>query len=464
MTRSGMSRRGFMKAAAVGAAAFLPGGLAGAAAKGRKKPNIVVILCDDFGYECVGANGGTSYKTPVLDNLAAEGVRFEHGYAQPLCTPTRVKLMTGLSNKRNYVRFGLLDPKQTTFAHLLKADGYATCVVGKWQLGGGLEGPNHFGFDEYCLWQLNRRPGRFPNPGLEVNGKQVDYTRGEYGPDVVSDYACGFMARNKDKPFCVYYPMILTHCPFEPTPDSADWDPKSPGSKTYKGDAKYFGDMVTYMDKIVGKLDAKLAALGVREDTLLIFVGDNGTDRPVVSKMAGRDVAGAKGSMTDAGNRVPWIVSWPGTAATGKVSSDIVDLSDILPTVCDCAGVSVPTKLGCDGRSFLPQVRGEKGNPREWIHIWYSRGGTEKGAKEFTRNQRYKLYSSGEFYDISKDVGEQSPLDTAKLAADAAKARTMLQKALDKYADARAALLKKSAKPTKPRKRGGRNKRTPKKQ
>ena len=122
------------------------------------KPNIVFIMADDFGYECVGANGGTSYQTPVLDQMAKEGMRFEHCYSQPICTPSRVKLMTGISNMRNYGKFGFLDPKQTTFANLLKKEGYATCIVGKWQLQGGLEGPNKFGFDEYCLWQLNRRP------------------------------------------------------------------------------------------------------------------------------------------------------------------------------------------------------------------------------------------------------------------------------------------------------------------
>src|SRR5829696_7637550 len=117
------------------------------AAEQAKKPNVVLIMADDFGYECVTANGGQSYKTPHLDRLAAGGVRFEHCHAQPLCTPTRVQLMTGLYNVRNYSRFGLLEPDVTTFAHLLKKAGYATCIAGKWQLGHGFEGPKKFGFD-----------------------------------------------------------------------------------------------------------------------------------------------------------------------------------------------------------------------------------------------------------------------------------------------------------------------------
>jgi|TARA_Y100000780_G_scaffold96969_1_gene88294 arylsulfatase A len=142
-------------------------GLASGQAAGE--PNIVLIMADDMGYECVTANGGESYSTPNLDRLARGGMRFEHCYSQPICTPSRVQLMTGNYNQRNYIRFGLLDPAVTTFGHLAKRAGYATCIGGKWQLENGLKGPNHFGFDEYCLWQLTRRPSRYPNPGLEVN-------------------------------------------------------------------------------------------------------------------------------------------------------------------------------------------------------------------------------------------------------------------------------------------------------
>jgi arylsulfatase A len=441
MSQPAMSRRSFLRASAAGGLAAWAASAArtaGAAGSGGR-PNIVLIMADDLGYETIGANGGTSYATPVLDGMARGGVRFEHCYAQPLCTPSRVKIMTGIYNVRNYVRFGVLDPEQTTFANLLKRDGYATCVVGKWQLEGGFDGPHRFGFDEYCLWQLNRRPGRYPNPGLEVNGKRVDYTDGEYGPDVVSDFACDFIRRHRDGPFLVYYPMILTHCPFEPTPDSPDWDPASKGSKTYKGDAKYFGDMVTYMDKIVGKFLRTLEEAGVRENTLVLFTGDNGTDRPVVSEMDGRKVAGAKGSTTDAGTRVPLIVDWPAQGASGRVCRDLVDFSDFLPTLCEAAGVGVPEALAIDGRSFLPQIKGREGNPRDWIYCWYSRSGKSKKAKVFARTRRYKLYASGTFYDVAEDPLEKHPLGdkAADLSDEAERARAMLEGVLKRYADAR---------------------------
>lgn len=403
------------------------------------RPNIVVFIADDLGYECVRANGGTSYQTPHLDRMAAEGMRFTHCYAQPLCTPSRVKLMTGKANVRNYVKFGLLDPTERTFANHLQDAGYATCVVGKWQLLGDYEGPTGFGFDEYALWQLNRRPSRYPNGGLEINGKQVNYQNGEYLPDVVSDYACDFMERKREEPFLIYYPMILTHCPFEPTPDSADWDPESPGSKTYKGDATYFGDMVTYMDKIVGKMLGKLDALGLRENTLVIFLGDNGTDKPVVSMLDGREVAGAKGAMHDGGNRVPCIATWPGTIPKGGVSHEILDLSDFFPTLCDASDLPIPK--GLDGHSLLPTLKGSDERHREWIYMWYARSGKNADAKVFTRNQRYKLYRDGRFFDIEKDVLEKQPLAEASLDEEQRRTRTMLQAALDRYADARPAHL-----------------------
>jgi len=406
------------------------------------KPNIIVIMADDLGYECMGANGGTSYRTPVFDRLCSQGMRFEHCYAQPLCTPSRVKIMTGISNARNYVRFGLLPTGETTFAHLFKKAGYATCVAGKWQLGKAPELPRHFGFDESCLWQhmrgRTREKGldsRFASPALEVNGKPMEYL-GKYGPDIVTDFICEFMEKHKNGPFLVYYPMILTHCPFVPTPHSADWNPESKGSPSYKGDPTYFGDMVTYMDKMIGKVADKAAQLGLADNTLILFTGDNGTDAPVVSKMGDKSVPGGKGKRTDNGTRVPLLACWPGMIPRGKVCRDIVDLSDFLPTICEAAGVPVPADLAIDGRSFMPQLRGEKGNPREWIYMWYNRGGGRKAAFEFARNQEYKLFRDGKFQDMTDGYSPRE-LDTGDLTSEQQAARRLLQGALDKYENAR---------------------------
>jgi arylsulfatase A len=398
-------------------------------------------MADDLGYETIGANGGTSYRTPALDRLAATGVRFTHCYVQPLCTPTRVQIMTGRYNIRNYINFGNMDSRLATFGNLLKQAGYATCIAGKWQLGRDLELPKKFGFDEYCLWQHTRRPPRYANPGLETNGVEKDYKDGEYGPDLVSDYALDFITRKKDGPFFLYYPMMLTHAPYQPTPDSPDWDPKAQGEQV-NTNVKHFGDMVTYMDKLIGRLVERLDSLGIRDNTLLIFVGDNGTGKGTRSMMGAREVIGGKGTTTDAGMHVPLIVSWPGKAASGTVCSDLVDSTDFVPTLLDAAGVRYPTDPKLDGRTFLPQALGAEGQPRQWIYSWYSpRQGADMTVRELAFNQHYKLYRSGQFFNLSEDLEEKQPLTVASLDGEAAAAAKLLQGALDQFKDARPAEL-----------------------
>jgi arylsulfatase A len=412
--------------------------------KARAKPNIIVFLADDFGYECVAANGGKSYQTPNLDMLAARGMRFERCYVQPLCTPTRAQLMTGRYNVRNYINFGTLDPRATTFANLLKRSGYVTCMVGKWQLGHGLNLPRHFGFDEYCLWQHTRRPPRYANPGLEINGKEIDYKNGEYGPELINKYALDFISRKKDEPFLLYYAEMLTHAPFQPTPDSANWDPKAMGEKV--SNKKNFADNVSYMDKMIGRLIARLDELKLRENTLFIFLGDNGTGVQITSQLGTQTIKGGKGSTTSAGMHVPLIVNWPGTVAAGKVSQDLIDSTDFLPTVCDVGSVKIPAELKIDGRSFLPQLRGDKGHPRAWFYCWYARDGGAEAQREFAASHQFKLYRSGEFYDYASDPLEKKSIAKDKFNAEAMVAHRMLQSALDEYRNARPAEYKQPAK------------------
>ena len=246
--------------------------------KTKSSTNVVLIMADDMGYEALSSNGSESCNSPNLDKLASEGIRFTNCFSNPICTPSRVKIMTGQYNVRNYVKFGMLDRGQITFAHQLKAAGYATCIAGKWQLGNQMDSPQHFGFEKSCLWQHTRSgrskvdgtrfDRRFVNPLLEINGEEMDYTSGEYGPQVCTDFVCDFIKENNRRPFLVYYPMILTHCPFDPTPDSYDWDPTRLGSKSYKGDQndpqRHFVDMVAYADKMVGQIVTQLKKSGIR--------------------------------------------------------------------------------------------------------------------------------------------------------------------------------------------------------
>jgi arylsulfatase A len=404
-------------------------------APGNDRPNIILIMADDFGYECVTANGGQSYQTPHLDGLAATGMRFEHCHVLPLCTPTRVQLMTGRYNVRNYLNFGTLMRSETTFGNLFQQAGYATGICGKWQLGKEQDSPQHFGFDESYLWQHTRRPPRYANPGLEHNGVEKEFPEGSYGPKLVNDFAIDFVTRHQAKPFFLYYPMILTHDPFQPTPDSPNWDPQAQGEQVNRSE-KHFADMIVYMDKLIGQLDTKLGELGIRDNTLLIFTGDNGTHSSVTSRFKGADYRGGKGTTTQRGHHVPMIANWPAVMKQGRVNRDLISSEDFLPTFCEAAGIQVPANV--DGVSFLPQLRGEQGAPKEWIYIWYSpRQGRDLTVREFAFNHDHKLYRDGRFFDLKTDPFEQQPLNLNALTGDQSAKKAILQQALDQFKDVR---------------------------
>ena len=384
------------------------------------QPNVILIMADDLGYECIGANGCDDYQTPVLDKLSASGVRFTNCFSNPICTPSRVKIMTGMFNVRNYVKFGLLDRKQKTFAHAFQAAGYTTGIAGKWQLGNEKDSPQHFGFDQSCLWQHTRKrtrdgedhDSRFSNPRVEINGEPKDYDNGEYGPDVCADFICDFIEQNKAKPFLAYYPMLLTHCPFTPAPGSKDWDPKSKGAETYKGDPKHFADMVHHMDKVVGRIITKLEELKLRENTIVIFTGDNGTDRPIFTSLNGKKIRFGKGQMNDNGTRVPLIVSYPSKIQSGAVSDALVDFSDMLPTICEVSGIAIPTDRPIDGVSFWSTLQGKTGRQKPWSYIWWE--GKVLARTQTHMLRRMKPEGKIEFLDCSVPY-QPKPLEINQL-------------------------------------------------
>ncbi len=403
------------------------------------RPNIILIMADDIGYECITANGGESYQTPVLDGLAAEGMRFENCHVQPLCTPTRVQMMTGLYNVKNYVRFNVLPRDVVTFGHLLKRAGYATAVCGKWQLGKEQDSPQHFGFTEALLWQHTRRPPRYANPGLEHNGKELEYPLGSYGPELINQFAQDYISKqtkqHPEQPFFLYYPMILVHSPFQPTPDSPNWDPAAQGERV-NNRPQHFADMTTYMDKLIGRLDAHLEKLGIRENTLLMFLGDNGTHPAITSQWKGQPYPGGKKKTTRHGTHVPFIASWPAVISAGTVNRDLISAADFLPTLCEAAGISIPTE--CDGVSFLPQLQGRAGQPRESIYVWFSpRQQNDMTVVEYAFDHHYKLYGDGRFYDLSADPDEQHPLLPEGLEGTGRAAREKLQRVIANYSSTR---------------------------
>jgi arylsulfatase A-like enzyme len=431
-----MDRRSFL--ALTGASAL--------AAQTARRPNVLLIMADDLGYECLGCNGGTSYRTPNLDKLAASGVRFTHAYAQPLCTPTRVQLMTGQHNFRNWVAFGLMNPKEKTFGHMMQAAGYRTAIAGKWQFY-SYEGepsprratgmlPEQSGFDEYLLWhdKLTETKGsRYADPVLNENGKMRTDTKGKYGPDLYVEFLSAFMERNRERPFFAYYSMALTHAPFNPTPRSADWK----NGDRLKDDTKYFPDMVEYMDAMIGKLVGAVDTLGLGSNTLILFYGDNGTDQKIKSRMGDRIIPGGKGFTTEFGMHVPLIARWTGVSKAGTVCPDLVDSTDFIPTICEATKGKWFTDKPLDGRSFLPQVRGERGSPREALFAHYDPHPGQRVNYTPTRlawDHRWKLYLDGRLFDMQNDVMEKTPIPANTTDPAAKAARMKLQATLNKWA------------------------------
>ena len=195
---------------------------------------------------------------------------------------------------------------------------------------------------------------------------------------------------------------------------------------------KHFAEMTGYMDKMIGRLDAKLDELGIRDNTLLLFLGDNGTHSSVTSRFKGTDYPGGKGTTTARGTHVPLIASWPGVVTKGRVNRDLIGAVDFLPTLCEAAGVALPG--GTDGISFLPFLRGGAGKGNDALYLWYSpRQKPDLSVKEYAFDLGHKLYRDGRFYDLVADPFEETPL--AEGSAPDAKER--LRVVLDRYADAR---------------------------
>ncbi|MCA8973194.1 MAG: sulfatase-like hydrolase/transferase, partial [Planctomycetes bacterium] len=375
--------------------------------------------------------------TPNLDAMAKAGATFTHCYSQPLCTPSRVKLMTGLSNIRNYTSFGILPRGETTFAHILQRAGYRTCVVGKWQLFGSRQErlpagsgtlPADAGFDEHLLWQVDRIGSRYADPLLVENGRYLETTQGRYGPDVFADHAVDFIRRQRalDQRYLLYYPMALVHDPFDAPPGT------DPGPEGKAGVQHRFAAMMHYMDAVVGRILAAIDDNGGRERTLVLFVGDNGTGRAITSRCRGQDVQGGKGLPNDRGTHVPLFARWPGTVPANHRSDALVDFSDFLPTLCAAAAEPLPADLHPDGFSFLPQLRGEPGPTRDSIFVYYNprpeRPQFPRGR--FARDRRFKLYGDGRLYDLTADPEEERPLAGEAGDGEIAAARAKLAAAI----------------------------------
>ena len=406
-------------------------------ASAKEKMNIVLIMADDSAADNYGCYGSTFFSTPRLDALAASGAKFNYCYSEPVCTPSRVKIMTGRDGIRNYTAFGALDRSETTFGTMMKQAGYATAVAGKWQLHGGSNGSlaPQCGFDTFCLWNYpGARRERFWNPGIVRDGIVLETTQEDYGPDIFTDYIIEFMEKNRERPFFVYYPMVLVHSPFLPTPDS-----KPSSGKDKKAQAlENFRDMTAYADKCVGRIVDALEKNGLREKTVVIYTTDNGTHRNLTYPFKDELRDGEKAYAADGGSHAPLIVNCPGTVLPGIVTNDLVDFSDVMPTLGQISGATLPD-VTLDGRGFWPQCLGRKGNPRPWIFQYYYPKFTKAAEQHgqgingneivWAQNQHYKLYRDGSLY-ATADRHETQAIQPGTGSAEAEQARRLLQTAI----------------------------------
>jgi len=404
------------------AAAALP---AVAAETAPQKPNIIFILADDLGTGDVSCYGADNRKTPNIDKLAQKGIRFTHAYTAPLCGPSRACIMTGryafrtgATNQDRVVAWKASDEKLT--AAYLKPAGYATSIIGKWSQFSF--DPSEAGFDDNLRFFASGRywadADKDDDPKSKksiylLNGRTIMQGKTEYLPDTMQAHLFEFIDKHRSEPFYIYYSMSHVHGDIVRTPDSV---PEN---------NDLYADNCAYMDKLVGGLVAELERQKLSDNTILIFCGDNGTaGTPAkTSTIGGRRIVGEKGTMLEGGALVPLIVYWPGVTPKGKVSDDLIDSTDYLPTLAEIAGVQLPTNKVFDGRSFVPQLRGEKGNPRAWIFI-------ELARDWYVREAGWKLNQDDELFNMSGAPFEETlvPADTKDPAAVAARQR--LQKVL----------------------------------
>ena len=401
-----------------------------ATARADDRPNIILIMVDDMGRDWVSCYGA-QHQTPNIDRLAKQGVRYETAWCTPICTPTRVTLLTGQYPFRHgWTRHydvprrggdGLSWTKFTTFARVLRDAGYTTAIGGKWQINDLRNHPqalSEHGFDEHCVW-----PGaeagdpetekRFWNGHIMTNGRRETVS---YGPDTINTFLVDFIKRQKQNPFLVYYPMLLTHGPHATTPLNQD-DPPECKSALYAGN-------VTYMDHLVGKIVQAVDVAGLRKSTLIVFTGDNGSASAGVLNNA--LYPKGKGREADWSVHVPFIVRAPFLADGGKISRDLIDFTDLYPTFLELAKATPPDGLLLDGKSFVPSLRGSEDpfDKRSWVY-------SQLGEFRMIRDWHHILDSYGNFHDLNKDPRQErevSPLD--KIAPGC---RLRLQTILDRF-------------------------------
>jgi len=439
-----MNRREFLGAAGASALALMPSNLLGCAAAPRagkrRKPNVIFLFADDLGYGDLGCYGQKEIKTPNLDRMAAEGMRFTQHYSgSTVCAPSRCVLMTGLHTGHCLIRGNALvplRPEDVTVAELLKGAGYATALCGKWGLGeeGSTGIPNKQGFDYFFgylsqvhahnyypefLWQNEgkyklRNIVNHPQHGNKKSLGGVSTNKLDYSHDLIAAEALKFIEENKDGPFYLYLSMTIPHANNEAgnkgmeVPDYGIYKDKD-WPEPQKGHAA----MITRMDGDMGRVFALLKKLGIDDNTLVIFTSDNGPHREGGNNPDFNDsngpLRGIKRDLYEGGIRVPTIARWPGKIKAGAESNHISAFWDFLPTACQATGVKPPDNI--DGISYLPELLGKKQRKHEYLYWEFF----ERNTKQAIRMGKWKAIRAVktdkiELFNLDEDLGETNDI------------------------------------------------------
>jgi len=453
------TRRKFLKMtglamASAAAPSLLPScaGVGRITGMGAKRPNIIFILADDLGYGDVGCFGQKTIKTPNIDRMAEEGMRFTQHYSgSTVCAPSRSCLMTGrhtghtpIRGNKEYYPEGQhpLPAEAVTVAEILKRSGYATGAFGKWGLGyPGSDGdPINQGFDEFYGYNCQRFAHNYYPRFLRHNDKKVvlpgneEKKTGQYAPDMIQEQALKFIEANKDKPFFLFVPHVIPHAellvpdddivrsyrgkfpekPYEGVDDGPNY--KTGGYGSAKTPRANFAAMITRLDRHVGEIFHKLREIGLDKKTLVIFTSDNGPHAEGGANPAYFDSSGGlrgqKRDLYEGGIRVPMIAWWPGKITAGAKTHHISAFWDVMPTFAELAGADVPEDI--DGISFLPTLLSKTYKQKEHDYLYWEfheqgkrqavRMGDWKGIRQ---NVAKKPDGPIELYNLKTDIAEQ---------------------------------------------------------
>lgn len=395
-----------------------------------QKPNIVFILSDDQGYGDLGCYGSTTIKTPHIDSLREQGMKFESFYVHNRCSPTRAAFMTGCHAQRvdmgkviYYRDKSGLNSEEITVAERLKTAGYATGMIGKWHLGEWPQfNPVYHGFDWFYGYIDDAGKGRviFEN---SVKVAEVDRKNDRFSSKKFLPAGIEFIRKHKDLPFFLYYASNIPHSKWEPHAD-------------FKGTSKQgaYGDCVQQLDWEVGELLKEIDALGLRENTLVIYASDNGPQLNSEGHGSAGVLRDGKWTDFEGGVRVPCLMRWPGTIPAGSTNREITGIIDMLPTFCELAGVDAPADRVIDGKSILPYMVGQTletpihetfivpgatirhGDWKLLVKDQKPGGGIKKGKTDRVPAKAGSLFNLREDPGETKDVSREYPERAARLA------------------------------------------------